>query len=112
MRCLYGGGLIYENKAKWGIGAFYQASIYNTRKEGVELNNVFYGIGFQLPLAKTERIDFFVTARSGFVNENFFVVVPSLETRIKMWRNLSTIFCMGYRVGYPSIGIKFSHPVL
>lgn len=110
-RCLYGGGLTFETKRKWGLGGFYQASIQHEAKEGAKLNDAFYGILFQVPLAKTQRIDFFATARLGIVNENFFVAVPGLETRIQTWRKLSTVFSMGYRVGYPSIGLRLSHPI-
>lgn len=110
-RCLYGGGLTFETKGKWGLGAFYQAGIINEAKESLKLDDAFYGVLFQVPLAKTQKIDFFATARVGMVNENFFVIVPGLETRIKTWRKLSTIFSMGYRVGYPAIGIKLSHPI-
>ena len=111
-RCLYGGGLTFETKKKWGLGAFYQAGIQSEAKESLKLNDAFYGLLVQAPLAKSQKIDFFVTARFGMVNENFFVVVPGLETRIKTWRKFSTTFGMGYRVGYPSIGLKLSHPIL
>ena len=110
-RCLYGGGITVETKGKWGMGAFYQAGILNDAKESLKLNDAFYGILFQVPLAKTQKIDFFATARLGLVNEDFFVVVPGLETRIKTWRKLSTVFNMGYRIGYPAIGLKLSHPI-
>ena len=111
IRCLYGAGLTFETKTKWGIGAFYQTSISRPPKETFNLKDAFYGVLFQIPLLKTERIDFFATARLGMVNENFFVAVPGLETRIKTWRNLSTVFTIGYRVGYPAIGLKLSHPL-
>ena len=110
-RALYGGMLMFESQKKFAIGVGYQAGILNEANEDVKLSNIFYGVAFQAPIAKSERIDFFATVRLGFVNENFFVAFPGLETRIKTWRNLSTIFCMGYRVGYPSLGLKFSHPV-
>lgn len=110
-RCLYGGDLTFETKKKWGVGTFYQTSILNVPKENLTSNDAFYGILFQVPLAKSEKIDFFATARFGLVNEDFFVVVPGLETRIKTWKKLSTVFGMGYRVGYPSIGLKLSHPI-
>jgi hypothetical protein len=110
-RCLYGAGLTFEFKGKWGIGTFYQQSIPNTPKENPSSKDAFYGVLFQVPLAKTERIDFFATARFGMVNENFFVFVPGLETRIKTWNKLSTVFGMGDRVGYPAISLKLSHPI-
>jgi hypothetical protein len=111
-RVLYGGGLTLESKGKWGIGAFYQTSLSNTVDESLNGKDTFYGALFQIPLAKTEKINFFATARLGMANENFFVVVPGLETRIKTWKKLSTVFGMGYRVGYPAIGLKLSHPIL
>ena len=111
-RCLYGGDLTFESKGKWGLGAFYQAGVPNEAMESLKLNDAFYGLSLQVPLAKSQKINFFATLRMGLVNENFFVVVPGLETRIKTWRKLSTTFGMGYRVGYPSIGLKLSHPIL
>ena len=111
-KCLYGGGLTFETKKKWVLGVFYQAAILNEAKESLKFNDAFYGLVVQVPIAKSQKIDFFATARLGLVNEDFFVVVPGLETRIKTWRKLSTTFGMGYRVGYPSIGVKLSHPIL
>lgn len=110
-RCLYGAGLTFETKSKWGLGGFYQAGVINNAKESLKFNDAFYGLLLQIPLAKTPKIDFFATARLGMVNEDFFAAVPGLETRIKLWRRLSTTFGMGYRVGYPSIGVKVSHPL-
>ena len=110
-RCLYGAGLTLESKGKWGVGGFYQAGIINNSKESLKVNDAFYGLLVQIPIAKSQKIDVFATARMGMVNENFFVFVPGLETRIKTWRRLSTTFGMGYRVGYPSIGMKVSHPL-
>ena len=110
-RALYGGTLMFEHRSKVAIGAAYQACISNESYDGKKLSDIFYGVAFQAPIAKSNKIDFFGTVRLGFVNENFFVALPGLETRIKTWRNLSTIFCMGYRVGYPSVGLKLSHPL-
>lgn len=110
-RALYGGALMFEHRNKVAIGAAYQAGISNESSDGKKLSDVFYGIAFQAPIAKSNTIDFFGTVRLGFVNEDFFVALPGLETRIKTWRNLSTIFCMGYRVGYPSVGLRLSHPL-
>lgn len=110
-RFLYGGGLMFENKNKWGIGATYEMSLFHKADEGLTMENFFYGLAFQLPIARSQKIDVFVTTRLGLINEDFFVLLPGLETRIKTWRKLSTVFCMGYRVGYPSVGFKLSHPV-
>lgn len=111
-RVLYGGSLSLESKGKWGIGAFYQTSLSNSVDESLNGKDTFYGALFQIPIAKTDKINFLATARFGMANENFFVVVPGLETRIKTWKKLYTVFGMGYRVGYPAIGLKLSHPIL
>lgn len=111
VRCLYGGELTFETKRKWGLGLFYQTAFLLETKEVRDSDDTFYGLLFQLPLAKTETIDFFATVRLGMVNGNYFVAVPGLETRIKTWRKLSTVFSMGYRVGYPAIGLKLLHPI-
>jgi hypothetical protein len=112
VRSLYGGELTYETKGKWGLGLFYQTAFLQQSKETSDSNDTFYGVLCQVPLAKTQKIDFFATARLGMIDENYFVAVPGLETRIKTWRKLSTVFSMGYRVGYPAIGMKISHPIL
>lgn len=112
VRSLYGGELTFETKSKWGLGLFYQTAFLQQSKESRDSNDTFYGVLCKVPLAKTQKIDFFATARLGMVNENYFVAVPGLETRIKTWRKLSTVFSMGYRVGYPAIGLKLSHPIL
>lgn len=110
-RLLYGGALTLESKGKWGIGAFYQTSLSSSVDEKASGKDIFYGAVLQVPLAKTDKINFFATARAGLANENFFVLVPGLETQIKTWKKLNTIFSMGYRVGYPAIGLKLSHPI-
>ena len=111
VRCLYGGELTFETKRRWGVGLFYQTAFLRETKEARDSDDTFYGLLCQVPLAKTEKIDFFATARLGMVNGDYFVAVPGLETRIRTWRKLSTVFSMGYRVGYPAIGFKLSHPI-
>jgi hypothetical protein len=111
VRCLYGGELTFETKRKWGLGLFYQTAFLQETKEVRDSDDTFYGLLSQVPLAKTETIDFFATARLGMVSGSYFVAVPGLETRIKTWRKLSTILSMGYRVGYPAIGLKLSHSI-
>ena len=110
-RCLYGGALTLELKSKWGVGAFFQNSFLQRPNEFKRGKDTFFGILGQIPLAKTEKIDFFATARLGFVDETYLVAVPGLETRIKTFRKLSTVFGMGYRSGYPAVALKLAHPL-
>jgi hypothetical protein len=111
IKSLYGGRLTLESKSKWGVGAFFQNSFLRQPHESGKLSGAFYGVLFQVPFAKTDKIDFFAIARLGFVNVNYFVAVPGFETRIKTLGQLSTFFGMGYRSGYPSISAGLSHPL-
>lgn len=103
----YNMGVRYETKGHWGIGAFYQAAV-NSHSEGkaVKLENPFYGVNIQTPLAKSSKLLFTLNLRAGFVNEKFFVVVPCLETRLQSFKRFGAVFGMGLRHGYPSASIK------
>lgn len=97
-----------ESKGKWGVGVFYQAKVdWNYSEEDSNLfRDPYYGITLQAPLAKCEKMSFFVTLRGGLVNKDFVLVVPSLETRIKLFSRFDAVFGMGYRYNYPTASIK------
>ena len=101
----YGGSIMYETKKFWGAGAFWQAGVSNGANENV-LKDIFYGISLQAPIAKCERLSFVAILRNGFVNEKYFVVVPSVETRIKVTPKAGVAVGTGLRSGYPSLSAK------
>jgi hypothetical protein len=100
--------LSVESKGKWGVGIFYQAKIDWNVSEGHEkmFRDPFYGILLQAPLAKCDKMSFLITLRGGLVNKDFVLVVPSLETRIKLFSRFSAVFGMGYRYSYPTGSVK------
>ncbi|MBA4056061.1 MAG: hypothetical protein C0490_15205 [Marivirga sp.] len=101
----YGGSLLLETRKLWGAGVFYQAGISRDTGEG-NLNNPFYGIALQAPIASSERILFGAVMRMGLVNDRFFVVVPSLETRISITPKAGASLAAGLRYGYPSLSAR------
>lgn len=114
----YGTSMLLETYRLWAVGVFYQASLGRVGSESLVYSNPFYGMIFQAPLAKNDRISFFATLRTGLVNDDFYVMVPSLETRIDLSRQTSKRMpkpnssrygiCIGtgFRYGYPSISGK------
>jgi len=101
----YGGSMMYETKKFWGAGPFCQAGVSKSGSENL-LNDFFYGIALQAPIARCEKISFVAIIRNGFVNEKYFAVVPSVETRIKLTPKAGVAIGTGLRSGYPSLSAK------
>jgi hypothetical protein len=101
----YGATLLLQTNKKWGLGGFYQTGI-SKEEEGTVKKNPFYGAVLYAPLSKTDKINFYATLRCGVVNENFVVIVPGLETQLRLFKNFQAGFGMGYRMGYPSVSCK------
>jgi hypothetical protein len=101
----FGGALTVETRKFWALGAFYQAGIGSQRGENI-LKNPFYGIVLQAPIAHVQRLSFLVLLRTGFINKNYFVVVPSFETRIRITQKMGISMGAGFRSGYPSLSAK------
>jgi hypothetical protein len=101
----YGGSMMYETKKFWGAGVFGQTGVSHSGSENL-LKDLFYGVVLQAPIAKCERISFVAIIRNGFVNEKYFVVVPSVETRIKITPKAGAAIGAGLRSGYPSLSVK------
>lgn len=106
----YGSSLLYENSSKWGFGAFYQ-SIVRRGPEGITMKNPFAGILINTPVSKSEKLNLYVHTRIGLTNNRYVVLVPGLETELKLVKHLSISGVMSFRMGYPSamgkVNIKF-----
>src|SRR5689334_20883945 len=85
----YGTSLLIETSRLWAVGVFYQASLGRVGSESLVYSDPFYGMVFQAPLVKNDRLSFFATLKTGLVNDDFYVMVPSLETRIDLSRQTS-----------------------
>lgn len=103
----YGAYLSYETKRMWALGSFYQTGLTRNNPEGkLAPKNIFYGMLIQAPIAKSERLAFLFNLRTGFVNEKFLVIVPSVETRVHVSSRLGISIGTGLRMGYPSLSAK------
>lgn len=101
----YGASLMYETSKQWGLGTFYQGEFYNYSESSLK-KDVFYGVVAQAPLVQCSKLAFFGNLRAGFVNKNFFVLVPGLETRLSMSKRLALGFGMSMRMSYPSVAAR------
>jgi hypothetical protein len=101
----YGLQLSIENKMQWSFGGFYQAS-WQPGETGMQFTNPFYGIIVNAPLVKSDRINFYFNTRLGLVNDQFFVVVPGFDTRLKLSSCLSFSIGSSLRMTYPSASAR------
>lgn len=96
-----------ESKTLWALGMFYQAGVGRYGPEqNASIAKPFYGILLQVPLIRSERIALLANLRSGFVDEKFFIITPSLETRIKLSARTGLSVGSGFRMGQPSLQAK------
>ena len=102
--------LSYETKRLWAVGSFYQSGLSKQNAEGeLRQNNIFYGLQFQAPIVRTERIAFLFNMRAGFINQNFFALVPSVETRVRLTTKMSFSMGTGFRMAYPALSGKLTY---
>ena len=100
--CGYTGHLGFEFRKPWAIGGFYQMVSPSNFSEKKKLVDPFYGVYLQAPLMASQRLLFSFVLRTGFVNRNFLIVTPALETRLLIRQRINLVFGMGLRHGYPS----------
>jgi hypothetical protein len=101
----YGSQLLFEAKNKWSFGGFYQTSL-QLHPDGGQTLNAFYGFAINAPLVKSDKINFYFNVRGGVVNRQFLVVVPGLETKLKISKRLGVSALMSVRMTYPSASLK------
>ncbi|HEY4654287.1 MAG TPA: hypothetical protein VIH22_07220 [Cyclobacteriaceae bacterium] len=101
----HGATIQFESRTLWGLGIFYQAELGNGHETYIP-KDTFLGMLVQAPLATAKRISFFAMLRAGFVNENFVVLVPGLETRVHISPRFGTAFGMSMRMGYAAVSGK------
>ncbi|MBS1509010.1 MAG: hypothetical protein JSS79_20400 [Bacteroidetes bacterium] len=103
----YGSLLVFQTKRLWSIGGFYQSSVTRT-SEGIQTSNPFYGVSISAPLVRSGKINLLANGRVGVVNEDFLVVVPGLETEVKISRSISVSSLMSIRMSYPSAALRIA----
>lgn len=98
-------GLRVQTNKGLGLGMVYQSNLYSNG-ERLNENYAFYGIEMIIPLTKCGNMRFFLTPKAGFVNEDFFVLIPEVETEIKITNRFSAAITAGIRARESSTGIK------
>lgn len=96
----------YQSKKQWTIGTFYQNSLNTLTNESNRSQSYWYGVFTTLSIAKSEKISFYALLRTGLRDEQFIVIVPSLETKIEVAKWFSVGVASSYRQGYPAFSIK------
>jgi hypothetical protein len=107
----YEGGAGYDLTRHLQVGAFYQTRssvrLENSRRAG----DPFFGMFVMAPFMTSKRITVNGILRSGLVNEQFFVVVPSIETRISILKHTGLGVATSYRHGYPAASLSAFHSI-
>lgn len=93
-----------ESKKLWAVGVFYQVGVgQHVQERSSQILSPFYGVVFQAPIARSEKLAFVGTLRTGFVDGKFFVVVPAVETRLRLSARIGVSIGTGMRMGHPSM---------
>lgn len=101
----YGSIVSFQKKSLWSFGVFYQKHFMDAADVATS-GNLFYGIMVNAPLVKADKINFYFNTRAGLTNNRFIVVVPGLETELKLGRALSLSTLISVRMTYPSASLK------
>lgn len=100
-----GFGLRIQNQKGWGLGLIHQSTLKSS-KESLGERYPFYGIEAVVPLTKCGNMRFFFTPKTGIVNEQFFILIPEVETEIKITDTFSAGITAGIRARQSATGIK------
>lgn len=100
-----GFGVRIQTNKGLGIGLVHQSNLSSTM-EGINEKYPFYGIETIVPLTKCGNMRFFFTPKAGFVNEDFFVIIPEVETEIKLTDTFSAAITAGIRARESAVGAK------
>lgn len=97
----------FETKRGIGMGVFYQmgVSLPGSTNELTSQQSIYGGI-VQLPLAKSNKLALYGNLRIGFVDKNYLVAIPSIETRVTLGKRTGVSFGSSFRQGYPAFSLK------
>ncbi|MEQ9468295.1 MAG: hypothetical protein RLN88_12855 [Ekhidna sp.] len=100
-----GYGLRIQTNKGLGIGLVHQSNL-NVKGESLDEKYPFYGIETIVPLTRCGNMRLFFTPKAGFVNEHFFVIIPEVETEIRISDTFSTALTAGIRARESAVGVK------
>lgn len=98
----YGGTIGYKSRKELTLGMFYlQTKV--TSEVWPEPATTIYGVQTTIPLVRTSRLVFSASIRGGLADNQFLVVIPGAETRIRIFKNLYAVTGYAWRYGNSSI---------
>lgn len=103
-------GLSQRYKVQGGV--FFQTGRNRGPAEFAFQKYDFAGGYLHLPLATSDKLIFGVLVYGGLVNNEFFVVTPAFETRVRVFPGAGVLFGCGYRYGYPSAQVGLVYQFL
>ncbi len=98
--------LVRTNASGWALGGFYENLLQQTASERAAGTYERYGVILQGPLVRCQKLGLYAQVKSALVKNKFLVIMPSLETQIRLHQYFILGFRSGLRYGHPSAGIK------
>ena len=100
-----GYGLYYLNSSGWGLGTVFQSS-NGVNAETSGTNYPFYGVEARVPIQNCNRLRLQFASKIGFVNKDFLVILPEIQTEYLVTKNLGLGIGAGIRVREAAISFK------
>ena len=109
----YESGLGFEFRSRFVAGVFYQTKSWREVDHLAEKSDTYYGCYAHIPIVRDKRLMLGAVIRGGFINKNFFVITPALETRVDVSSRFGIITGLSYRQGYPAgtLALMYSLPL-
>jgi hypothetical protein len=97
----------FQSRKLWAYGLFHQTRlVVNHENAGDPSNGTWYGLYVAAPLVKTEKMQVYAQLRSGLKDERFVIIVPSIETAIRLAPQWSISVGSSFRHMYPAFLFK------
>ena len=100
-----GFGFRVQTNKGLGLGFIHQSNLKRDR-EATGSSYSLYGVEAVVPLTKCGNMRFYFSPKAGFVNERFFIIIPELETEIRITNRISTAITAGIRARESATGLK------
>lgn len=95
----------YVNRKGWALGTVFQSTDgFTTESNGT--NYPFYGIEARLPIQNCGRLRLQFAPKLGFVNRDFLVFLPELQTEYLVTNSLGLGMGAGIRVREAAVSFK------
>ena len=103
-----GYGVHLVNEQGWGLGTILQSTDGTPNEKDNDSNYLFWGLETRIPIHNCGRLRLALTPMAGFVNKNFFVALPEIQTEYQLTRMVALGIGAGIRVNEAAISFKIS----